>query len=87
MKRYLKVLDLKVLAGSILVMGAQSIGAQPESPAVIAKHLLSECMAKRMSADKALSYNDAMRACKERMQQPKDTLASISPSNTGTKAH
>jgi hypothetical protein len=87
MKRYLKVLDLKVLAASILVLGAQNIGAQPESPAVIAKHQLSECMTKRMSADKGLSYNDAMRACKERMQPPKDTLASISPSGAGTKSH
>jgi hypothetical protein len=82
MKRY-----LKALAGSILALGAQSIGAQPESPAVVAKHQLSECMTKRMAADKSLSYNDAMRACKERMQPPKDTLASISPSDTGTKAH
>jgi hypothetical protein len=87
MKRYLKVLDVKVLAGSILVLGAQGIGAKPESPAVIAKHQLSECMTKRMAADKSVSYNDAMRACKERMQMPKDTLASISPSDTETKAH
>jgi hypothetical protein len=82
MKRY-----LKVVAGSCLVLGARSIGAQPESPAVIAKHQLSECMTKRMAADKSLSYNDAMRACKERIQPPKDTLASINPGETGTKAH
>jgi hypothetical protein len=82
MKRF-----LKVLAGSCLVLGAHSTNAQPESAAVIAKHQLSECMIKRMAADKSLSYNDAMRACKERLQAAKDTLASINPSETGTKAH
>jgi len=79
-------LFLKVLAASTLVLGAQTIAAQPESPAVIAKRQLSECMTKRMSANKTLSYNDAMRACKERAQPPKD-LASINPVETGTKGH
>jgi hypothetical protein len=78
---------LPILAASGLMLGAQTIGAQPESAAVIAKHQLSECMAKRMAASKTLSYNDAMRACKERLQPPKDTLAAINPSDTGTKAH
>ena len=82
MKRF-----LKVLAGSSLMLGAQTLGAQPQSPAVIAKHQLSECMAKRMAANRNLSYNDAMRACKERIQPPKDTLASINPTETEPKAH
>jgi hypothetical protein len=48
---------------------------------------LSECMTKQMSANRSLSYNDAMRACKLRPQPPKDTLASINPTDGGTKAH
>ena len=44
-------------------------------------------MMRRMSADRSLSYNEAMRVCKERLQPPKDTLASISPVETGTKSH
>jgi hypothetical protein len=39
-----------------------------------------------MSADRSLSYNDAMRACKERLQPPKD-LASINPIEAATKGH
>jgi hypothetical protein len=66
-----------------LLLG-QTVSAQPERPAVIAKHQLSECMAKRMSDNRSLSYNDAMRACKERLQPPKD-LASINPIDQGTK--
>jgi hypothetical protein len=71
---------------SSLLIGAQTVNAQPERPAVLAKHQLSECMTKRMSANRSLSYNDAMRTCKERLQPPKD-LASINPSETGTKGH
>jgi hypothetical protein len=82
MKRF-----LKVLAASSLMLGAQTLRAQPESPAIIAKRQLSECMTKRMSANKTLSYIDAMRACKERMQPPKDTLASINQSEAAPKAH
>jgi hypothetical protein len=81
MKRF-----LKAIACGSLILGAPTIGARPESPAVIAKHQLSECMTKRMSANRSLSYNDAMRACKERLQPPKD-LASINPIETGTKGH
>jgi hypothetical protein len=77
---------LNAIACSSLLLGAQTIGAQPESPAVIAKHQLSECMSKRMSADRNLSYNDAMRSCKERLQPPKD-LAAINPIETATKGH
>jgi len=40
-----------------------------------------------MSANKNLSYNDAMRLCKEHLQPPKDTLAAISPVDNGTKSH
>jgi hypothetical protein len=78
---------LNVLAAGSLMLGAQTIGAQPESPALMAKRQLSECMTKRMSANKTLSYNDAMRACKERVQAPKDTLASINQSETEPKSH
>jgi hypothetical protein len=77
---------LMAIACNSLLFGAQTVGAQPEKPAIIAKHQLSECMSKRMSADRSLSYNDAMRACKERLQPPKD-LASISPVETGLKGH
>jgi hypothetical protein len=76
---------LQAVAFSSLMLGAQTAGAQPESAAVIAKHQLIECMTKRMSANRTLSYNDAMRACKERLQPPKD-VASINPTAAETKA-
>jgi hypothetical protein len=81
MKRF-----LKAFACSSLILAAQLVSAQPENPAVLAKRQLSGCMTKHMSVNRNLSYNDAMRECKARMQPPKD-LASINPTQTGSKAH
>jgi hypothetical protein len=77
---------ITVVASSLILLGYAAVAAQPQSPAVIAKRQLSECMAKRMSANKSLSYYDAMRFCKERLQPPKDTLAAISPTDTSAKS-
>jgi hypothetical protein len=77
---------LKAFACCGLILAPQIVSAEPQSPAVIAKQQLRECMSKRMSANRGLSYNDAMRACKERLQPPKD-LASINPTEPGAKSH
>ena len=78
---------ITAMASSLILLGSAAASAQPQNAAVIAKHQLSECMTKRMSADKNLSYNEALRVCKERLQPPKDTLASISPADAGPKSH
>jgi hypothetical protein len=65
----------------------QTSNAHPESAAVIAKQQLTDCMNKRMAASRSVSYNEAMRVCKEKQQAPKDTLASNGPSETATKSH
>jgi len=79
--------SLKAIACGGLILAAQVVAAQPQSAAVIARHQLSECMSKQMSANRGLSYNDAMRVCKQRLQPPKDTLAAINPTDSGPKAH
>jgi hypothetical protein len=33
------------------------------------------CMKKRMSADRSISYNEAMKACKDQVNRENDTLA------------
>jgi len=72
---------------SALLTAVQAASAMPESPALIAKRQLIECMNRRMAASKAVSYNEAMRACKGRQQPPKDTLASNGTSEGDTKSH
>lgn len=77
---------LSAVAFGTLLFGAQTSSARPESRAVIARQQLSECMSKRMSANRNLSYNDAMRTCKARLQPPKD-LAAVNPIAAGTKGN
>jgi hypothetical protein len=72
---------------SALLVGAHAVAAQPVSQAALFKHQLSDCMSRRMGADRTLSYNDAMRTCKDRLQPTKEALASNSPGDSGTKAH
>jgi hypothetical protein len=72
---------------SVLLLGAHAMAAPPARQAVIMKRQLVECMIKRMGANRTLSYNDAMRTCKESIQPAKEALASIGPGESGTKAH
>jgi hypothetical protein len=73
--------------GSALLVGAHAVAAPPMSQAALFKHQLSDCMSRRMGADRTLSYNDALRTCKDRLQPTKEALASNSPSDSGTKTH
>jgi hypothetical protein len=73
------------LCSALLV--AHAVADPPVSQAAAMKRQLHECMARRMGANKMLSYNDAMRTCKERAQPAKESLASNGPSESGTKAH
>jgi hypothetical protein len=72
---------------SVLLLGAHAVAAPPARQAAIMKRQLVECMIKRMKANRTLSYNDAMRTCKESTQPVNEALASIGPSESGTKAH
>lgn len=70
-----------------LLISAHALAAPPAAQPATTKRQLNECMARRMGANRMLSYNDAMRTCKERAQPPKEALASIGPSESGAKAH
>jgi hypothetical protein len=77
---------ITAMAGGLILLGSAAVSAQPQNAAVIAKRQLSECMTRQMAANKAVSYNAALRVCKERLQPPKETLASISPADAGAKS-
>lgn len=86
-------LDAKLAVKRMLAIGlcsallsAHASAAPPASQAVIMKRQLHECMARRMGANKTLSYNDALRTCKERAQPSKEALASIGANESGAKA-
>jgi hypothetical protein len=61
---------------SALLMVGQACadpGNRPQTP----RRQLIDCMARRMSADRTLSYNEAVKRCKEQMKT-KDAAAVIS---------
>jgi hypothetical protein len=86
-KRFAAIGLCSVLLCSLLLVGADAVAAPPAGQAAVIKRQLHECMARRMGANKMLSYNDALRTCKERAQPAKESLASIGPSESGTKDH
>jgi hypothetical protein len=79
MKRFMSVVGL-----SAVLLGSYAVAAGPMSP-VPSKRQINACMIKRMAADKMLSYNNAMRVCKQRLQPAKDALASNGPAESGSK--
>jgi len=83
MKRFMTLIGLC----SVVLAGAHAVAAQPASVSANFKRQINDCMTRRMGANRSLSYNDAMRMCKERVQPAKEALASISPtpSESGTK--
>jgi hypothetical protein len=70
-----------------VLLATQSVAAPPETKTAMTKRQISNCMVKRMGADKTLSYNDAMRVCSEQSQPAKPALAAVAPSDLGAKAH
>jgi hypothetical protein len=83
MKQFMRAIGLS----SMMLVGALAVAAPPASQSAVTKRQLNDCMSRRMAANRTLSYNDALRSCKERIQSQKEALASNSPSESGTKAH
>jgi hypothetical protein len=70
-----------------LLVGAHALAVQPMSQAALFKRQLSDCMSRRMGADRTLSYKEAMRTCRDRLQPSKEALAANRPGESDTKAH
>jgi hypothetical protein len=64
-----------ICVSSLILMSASAAAVEPAGPSAMLRQQISNCMTKKMAADKALSYNEAMRTCKARLQPSKDTLA------------
>lgn len=83
MQRFISAVGMSLL----LLSSAHSALAQPpQSRSAMLKRQMNECMTRRMSANKTMTYNEAMRACKERMQPAKEALASINTSDSPSRS-
>jgi hypothetical protein len=75
-----RVLTAVGVAG-VLLMGAQAT-ADPKRQPPTARRQLLDCMSQRMAADKALSYNEAAKRCKELTKSKGATIVSSNPAKS-----
>jgi hypothetical protein len=65
-----------IAATCTLLVGIQALAADPTNPSKIPRRQMVDCMMKRMSADKVLSYNSAAKDCINQLKVQNDKLAS-----------
>jgi hypothetical protein len=83
MKRAAAVMGL----GTAILIGGYAVAVEPTSQRPTTKRQVLDCMTKRMSADRAVSYNDAMKACKDRILVGKLALSANSSVEAAGKSH
>jgi ATP-dependent 26S proteasome regulatory subunit len=83
MKRLMATIGLS----GALLMGGFAAAIEPANRSPAAKRQILECMTRRMSADRAISYNEAMKACKDRVLVGKLALTSNGPTEPAGKSH
>jgi hypothetical protein len=62
-----------------IFLGAQALAVDSISPAKLAKRHLVECMTRRMSNDRMLSYNAATKACKDQLKIQSENATPAAP--------
>ena len=74
-----RIATVVALSGALLLVtrapAADSVHHSPVSKRQMFAQVI-DCMKKRMSADKNSSYNEAMKACKDQLNQERSTLGS-----------
>jgi len=82
---------LTAIAMTGLLISAQALAVDPTGqPTMSKRQLIAQmvgCMRKQMAANKAISYNEAMKTCKDQMNTQSDNSASraLVASDTLTK--
>ena len=73
----IRMLHAVSLATSLIISVPVQAQDEVTSPAINHREL-ANCMMRRMSANRLLSYNDAAKACKSLLKTRKDTAANVS---------
>ena len=81
---------LTAIAMTGLLIGAQALADSTGQPTISKRQLIAQllgCMRKQMSANNTISYNEAMKACKDQISKQTDNSASrtLVASDTQTK--
>jgi hypothetical protein len=74
-----RIFAVMAMAG-VMLGGTRALAVDSENQPTMSKHQLIAqvvgCMKKQMSASNSISYNAAMRACKDQMSKQSDNSAS-----------
>jgi hypothetical protein len=73
----------RVAVISMVLAGSQALAVDLSNPSIVNKKLMTSCMTKRMLANRAVSYNDAKKACTDQLKAQNAGLAS-NPSTVRT---
>jgi hypothetical protein len=71
--------SMVIAVTSAMLVGAQALAVDPTGHSRMPRRLIVDCMIKRMSADKTVAYNEAIRACKDQLKTQTGKLASNAP--------
>jgi hypothetical protein len=85
-----RLLTVIVMTGAI-VAGQEALADGLVNPPSISKRqmisLMIDCMKKRMSADRAISYHEAAKACKEDIKRDDNSSSSALVASDSTAKH
>jgi hypothetical protein len=74
-----------VIVAGVILMGAQSFAQNSPTHSRNSRRQLADCIIKRMSADRMVSFNAATRACRDLAKaRDDDSLASNTPAKPET---
>jgi hypothetical protein len=77
-----------ICASAVCLLSASAAAIEPTAPsAPMLRQQINDCMTKKMTANKTLSYNEAMRTCKASLQPSKDIITANNPAPLATKPH
>ena len=60
--------SIVIAVAGMMFVAADTFAANPPSHAAIQRRQLADCMSRQMAANTSISYNEAARACKDKMK-------------------
>ena len=78
---------MAMCVSGLFLLSSATAASEPAGSAALLRQQISDCMSKKMGANKTLSYNEAMRACKALLQPSKETIASNGAAAPAGKLH
>jgi hypothetical protein len=76
-----RVLSVIAITG-VMLMGAKALADESATHSRNSRRQIADCIIKKMSANRAVSFNDATRACKDQAKAQDGSLVANTPAKT-----